>query len=799
MLTKAVDNIYLKRNEFILIGLTGRTGSGCTTLAKILKTEDFDDLTLKEPKSYNFANDEERKYQILHQFMKTSNHWQAFSIIEVSSIILSFVLQQPLENLSNFIDKLQTNNDEYELYIAKRTELNQELHRLAYMFNESKSFTQSEYDDSKNEDFYDYFVNKVTKYKNQIKKFFRKYHCVEHNRPRLSDSYDTEYDLYTYLMQLFGNNIRASGNPYSEKFTSDSQYCLTRRIDFVINIIKKHNELKGNKSTRICIDAIRNPFEARYFHDTYRSFYLFSVNVDDKERRNRLKDLKDKQIDSLDRIEYPEKFSSPEEIFYHQDIQSCLDITDIHLYNGNNENEKFYDLTEQLIRYIALILHPGLITPTKIERCMQLAYTCKLNSGCLSRQVGAVITDENFSIKAVGWNDVPSGQVPCNLRDVCSYKINADKESFSDFELHDNKFKVSIEKISSIMSKCDQKICGLPKPFCFKDIYNSIGGSNNQVHTRSLHAEENAFLQLAKYGGQGILGGNLFTTSSPCELCAKKAYHLGIKHIYYIDPYPGISRKHILKFGTKFNPEQHLYFGAIGNAYVSLYDQRMPIKDELSLMSGINMKKLVNRNPEPITPQEINEIRFKKISLCFEFIDRENIVVTNNYHLVALVDSVSHLERELYWSGSSMEKPILIKNENSNCTLIIKDHSAKSQCYYTIQLKNPISKGESLQYTTQVTAKDEYHEMQPYFSYNVRNYIEQLEISVKIHDKELIDNVSFEIYADKARRYKASLENSYEKIEPKQQTGSKSFIYTKIIPNPKLYTNYCIEWKFKKP
>ncbi|WP_235846252.1 deaminase [Morganella psychrotolerans] len=58
---------------------------------------------------------------------------------------------------------------------------------------------------------------------------------------------------------------------------------------------------------------------------------------------------------------------------------------------------------------------------------------------------------------------------------------------------------------------------------------------NNQVHTRSLHAEENAFLQISKYGGTGVQHGSLYTTASPCELCAKKAYQLGIKEIVFID------------------------------------------------------------------------------------------------------------------------------------------------------------------------------------------------------------------------------------------------------------------------
>ena len=41
---------------------------------------------------------------------------------------------------------------------------------------------------------------------------------------------------------------------------------------------------------------------------------------------------------------------------------------------------------------------------------------------------------------------------------------------------------------------------GRKHPYCFKDIYNSIKEKDNQVYTRALHAEENAFLQIVKYG-----------------------------------------------------------------------------------------------------------------------------------------------------------------------------------------------------------------------------------------------------------------------------------------------------------
>lgn len=101
-------------------------------------------------------------------------------------------------------------------------------------------------------------------------------------------------------------------------------------------------------------------------------------------------------------------------------------------------------------------------------------------------------------------------------------------------------------------------------PYCFKTAYNAFSGEKNQVHTRSLHAEENAMMQISKSGGQGLRDGFLFTTASPCELCAKKAYQLGVRTIYYIDPYPGISRNHILKSNEKNRSRDGVIFGSCG-------------------------------------------------------------------------------------------------------------------------------------------------------------------------------------------------------------------------------------------
>lgn len=443
------------------------------------------------------------------------------------------------------------------------------------------------------------------------------------------------------------------------------------------------------------------------------------------------------------------------------------------------------------------MIHPGLITPTGIERCMQLAYNAKLNSGCLSRQVGAIICDQNLSVKAVGWNDVPAGQVPCNLRDVCAYCKNMDQESHSSFEIEDPVFSMSIHALNEKLKKEDLK--GRFFPFCFKDVYEGITGAKNQVHTRSLHAEENAFLQLSKYGGEGIEGGILFTTASPCELCSKKAYQLGIRDIYYIDPYPGISFSHILKFGSYNNPQLHLFYGAIGSAYVTLYTQRMSLKDELELMTGLNSKKaksyIQTTEYQKIGHEDIQYISRKTI-LTFE--SREIIWKEESAEIKVLRDNISEIPDVVFWTGNGFEGMSLqsFENKGKKRTYKYEQLPQKTDPYIgVLTVDPPLMKDDIFSVRKRIDVKDTAHIMYPYFAQSIM--VKTSKAEIEVHAKPgLIKDVKSVVYADTDMNSKWKI--SEEVIVPKTlpMSGNTIEAYCFNVENPNLRYSYCIEWRF---
>lgn len=575
----AIENIYAEREKFIIIGLTGRTGSGCTTVSNILGTNEFDKLYLHEPKSTDFETNEQRKYQIIYNY--TKEHWSPFFRISMTDVIFSFVIQNSLDDLftelgliignelSNTIKNELENT--YQGFNKEYSYLNNEILML-YNGNEKLDRTK------KND------LIKAYELLVRLGSIQTKFRDVMNKNIYFDETSKTQVSTFTYCLQEFGNRIRNHGNITKNSFSGDHMFALAKRANDFIKAVHTANKA-SDLPTFICLDAIRSPYEATYFQDRYSSFYLVAVSTDNDERVRRLGEkLSREQIKSLDNKEYPSKLKG-ESKFTNQDIGACMQLADIYLYNPYEPTVEKYFVTESIIKYVTLMKHPGLITPSSVERCMQIAYNAKLNSGCLSRQVGAVITDSHFSIKAVGWNSVAEGQIPCNLRNAQNYLINKDRDSFSTYEIEEKEFIEHMHnKYKSKINKPTLK--GRLCSYCFKDEYEEITKEKNQVHTRSLHAEENAFLQIVKYGGEGIQGGKLFTSASSCVLCSKKAYQLGIKDIYYIDPYPDIATSHILSFGkdkTKC-PQCHLFYGAIGRAYTGLYTQRIAIKDELSCL-----------------------------------------------------------------------------------------------------------------------------------------------------------------------------------------------------------------------
>ena len=252
-----------------------------------------------------------------------------------------------------------------------------------------------------------------------------------------------------------------------------------------------------------------------------------------------------------------------------QNIEEILQKADVYMKNVGGPKSS-PQLRLDLAKLVALVKEPGCITPTIDERSMQIAMTAREMSGCISRQVGAVVVNHDGYVLGVGWNDPPKGQIPCEMRTGRELVDSPKPDVFSEYER-------SEEFVSHI-----QKNCYSDLPFCFRTEYARISSGKMTEFTRALHAEENALFQSVRNTEWGLTGSVLYTTASPCTLCAKKAYQLGVDRIVFIEESPGVALEQTLKTGNR-DVQIDQFEGIVGGTYFQLFSSLLPEKDLIQL------------------------------------------------------------------------------------------------------------------------------------------------------------------------------------------------------------------------
>ncbi|WP_130471948.1 deoxycytidylate deaminase [Candidatus Magnetaquicoccus inordinatus] len=539
------DAIFHVKRNFMIIGLTGLTGSGCSTVSRILTSNQKPSLPgYNEIKQSCWTGKENAKRR--HLRLKSIWHdftWNPFVCIEVSKVIFALIVGWISEN------GMQKNITEYGSII-----------------NNVKDIIKSCDDRNKLIEFYT---------AQQLDKLDEK------GKERLLESYKyccnffdeafnniVAIDKISFLQDC-GDNIRMFGVPFPEDGSESNPKFLFTLPEAVSSVFKSYRLI--DKSSFFVIDSFRNPFEVEYFKHRYSEFYLLSVGRD---KESRIKSFSALTRDSINTIYNRENGMriDGEKIAGNRKLTSlnipeCEKKADYYLFNQDDDSTDRPHIRYGLIRLLSLQRTPGCLAPELDERFMQLAMSVRQNSGCLSRKVGAVIVGKNGDIYGLGWNDVPRGQMPCSLRTGKELIKKKDEKIFSKYE-RSEEFLKHIKLVPSS-----------DKPFCFKDHYQKAAkktGKPNEF-TRSLHAEENAFFQAVRRM-HDLSGSILYTTDRTCNLCAKKAYQLGISRIVYIEDYTDDAVNQTLISGARDICNEK-FVGIVGSAYFRLFAPLFPEKD----------------------------------------------------------------------------------------------------------------------------------------------------------------------------------------------------------------------------
>jgi len=298
------------------------------------------------------------------------------------------------------------------------------------------------------------------------------------------------------------------------------------------------------------VDQLKHPDEVALLRAVYGNlFYLFGVLSVSARREGR---LEAEGIDATRISELVER--DRKQIEKHgQQLDKALQLADFFIRNDHANVEA---LVKQIRRFVDLIHGANGITPSRKEYGMYMAYAAGLRSACLSRQVGASIMNPQGSIISTGRNDVPKAGGGLygpehETSDARCVKLEHAK-CFND--LYKTKLK---DEIGLVIKKKLAEHIGELKKGAQRDQIALLDGvspgdwaadiSEAAHHdtrlggliefSRSIHAEMDAIVSLARLGGGSTEGATLFTYTFPCHNCARHIVAAGISRVYFLEPY----------------------------------------------------------------------------------------------------------------------------------------------------------------------------------------------------------------------------------------------------------------------
>ena len=335
----------------------------------------------------------------------------------------------------------------------------------------------------------------------------------------VNSEWKSEYDRINHYMDL-GNKIR--------KDTKDNSILMkgVARQLFLEREKDTNDYYQPRKRIAYIIKSLKHPDEVDFMRDTYGDgFYLIGITSSNERRIKYLterKGLTEEQAKLLlgrDTNEDLKQGQHTRDAFQHAD----------YFVNITENNDQTYN---SVARLIDLLFGDPFISPCFDEYAMFMAYASSLRSADLSRQIGAVVANNN-EILAMGANDCPKfggGLYWPILNEHGKYE---DEPEGRDYKCGFDSNKIEQKKIIDSLfaafniEETEENI----------DKVKSAGIGDLTEYGRVVHGEMEALLTCAR-NNISCRGATLYATTFPCHNCAKHIIAAGIKRVVYIEPYP---------------------------------------------------------------------------------------------------------------------------------------------------------------------------------------------------------------------------------------------------------------------
>ena len=386
----------------------------------------------------------------------------------------------------------------------------------------------------------------------------------------------TSASLATYIekMQTAGNELR-------KKFGGN--YLAEKAVERIFKFRQENGGYHGNVAApgrrAYIIDSLKNIEELELLRQIYgETLCVFGVFAPDELRLQRLTAAgtpanQVKVVTDRDQSELATFGQQTRKIFVKADFFVCND-------------QKKDELRNKINRYLNILYDASVHTPNRSEAAMYKASSAAANSACLSRQVGASIVSNEGELIAIGWNDVPRFGGGLYSEDDQSVW---DKEKGALVDRDNRCFKWggcichNETRRSKIVDTVVRKIADanlLKRDKTTTDVRRALEGTEIDAlieFSRSIHAEMEAILSVAREGKHSLVGATLFTNTYPCHNCARHIVASGIKSVVYIEPYVKSLAVALHHDAVTENPEEknkvifRQYDGVAPRSYLKLF------------------------------------------------------------------------------------------------------------------------------------------------------------------------------------------------------------------------------------
>lgn len=350
------------------------------------------------------------------------------------------------------------------------------------------------------------------------------------------------------ILQDIGNDLRKSHkNEYLAEKAID-------KLETLLSNVESDNPV-------VIADGFRHTAEIKEFRK-FPNFFLVAIDCDDEMERFRR--LNPTYGDDLARFRRDDRRDRDEGLSYGQQVLRCVEQADIIFDNSarlETEQVGAESLAKEFGLKVELLKGEILIEPNYHETMIAVASSLALQSGCIQRQVGAVLCDKGGRIIAAAYNNVAGqNQKPC----IVKYK-KCNRKRFREEKEAKYLKKLKYCPICTTLLKKENNT--LLCPSC-GDARKDLPAYKLLDKCRSIHAEEAVLLSV---DGPKAAGSTLYTTTMPCMQCAKRIVYAGVKQVYYIDPYPEDEPKDILlEGGVLLNK----FFGVKAQVFQRIYASR---------------------------------------------------------------------------------------------------------------------------------------------------------------------------------------------------------------------------------